>query len=104
MIYTCFFSPVKLLTARHVPVWIEKRRGEIKWHYSEPKRTKKTLEINHLYVLHVTAEYLEASEDGSIKAGMPVFNGEEFCANELKATDGVREIDRECERLMKQAA
>lgn len=102
MIYTCFFAPVNLLSAREVPVWIEKRRGEIKWHYSEPKQTKQTLQLDCLHVFHVTAEYAETSEDGSIMAGMPVMDGQEFCVNELRADGGIREINMECERLMKQ--
>src|SRR5215813_13472384 len=94
-IYTRFGTPVQLKSAREVPVWIERRPGEIKWHYTEPKRTKKTLELDCVPVWHVTAE----ATDGS--APRMICDGQELCVNEFRADDGFREIIATCEAMAK---
>lgn len=82
-IYTRQGSELTLLTARLVPVWIETRRGEIKWHYSEPKKTRKTIKIDLMPCWHVTAKYHD---------GESVFGGKLFSANALVADNGSLEV------------
>lgn len=83
-IYTRFGSEIELLTARLIPIWIEQLPGEIKWHYSEKKPSKRTREITVMPCWHVTAKYVE---DGKL-----VLDGQEFSSNELRADGAVQEI------------
>ena len=99
MIYSRFYVPVNFLTAREVTVWIEKLPGEIKWHYAKPKPSKRTQRIDPTPVWHVTAEYAANSEDGSIKKGMPVCDGQLICVNEFRAEKGTVEINDACKAV-----
>jgi hypothetical protein len=98
-IYTRWGVRVNLLSADLIPVWIEQRRGEIKWHYSEPRRTKQTVEVERVSIWHVTAEYAEHSKDGSCKPGMKLWYGRSEPTNSLVADDGIREINNKCREL-----
>ena len=83
-IYTRFGSEIELLTARLLPIWIERLPGEIKWHYTERKPSKRTKEITIMPCWHVTAKDVESGE--------PICGGGTFSANELKADNGMTEI------------
>jgi hypothetical protein len=83
-IYTRIGSEIELLTARLVPVWIERLQGGIKWHYSEMKPSKRTKQITMMPCWHVTAKYVEDGE--------AVCDGKWLNANTLKADDGMGEI------------
>lgn len=86
-IYTRFGSEVELLTARLVPVWVERKRGEIKWHYSAPKPTRQTIKIEEMPMWFVTAKY---TDEGL--AGEMVCDGKLVNPATLKADGGSREI------------
>lgn len=83
-IYTRFGSEVELLTACLVPIWIEELPGEIKWHYSEKKPTKRTKKITAMPCWHVTGKDVESGE--------LICDGGTFSANELRADNGTNEI------------
>lgn len=83
-IYTRFGSEVQLLTARLVPVWIERLPGEIKWHYAEKKPSKRTEAIDAMPCWHVTAK--------DKKSGRMICDGKLISANEFRADDGAAEI------------
>ena len=48
-IYTRFGSEVTLCDARLIPIWIEKRPTETKWHYTKPTKTGKNATRNTRY-------------------------------------------------------
>lgn len=83
-IYTRFGSEIELLTSRLVPIWVEHKPGEIKWHYSAPKKVGKRSKVNEMPMWFVTARYIED--------GKPVCDGKLFNGAELKADEGSREI------------
>ena len=83
-IYTRFGSEIELLTARLCPVWIEQVPGEIKWHYSEKKPTKRTKELHVMPCWHCTAKYVDNGE--------PVCDGKWLNPNMFRADDGIGEI------------
>lgn len=90
-IYTRFGSPVKIVEAEQVPVWVERQCGEIKWHYKEPKRTKKTLELECIDIWHARCVY---EEDGK-----SVCDGGQLAGHEFRAEGGWAEIVAEFERV-----
>lgn len=99
-IYASGHLRVNFVTARLVPVWVEKKPADIKWHYSEPKRVGKRSKVRREDIWHVTAEYAEASKDGSCRPGMKLYGGrEEPIFPGFKADGGIREILDECYRI-----
>lgn len=99
-IYAQGYVRVNFLTARLVPVWIEEKQAEIKWHYAEPKKVGKRSKVRLDQVWHVTAEYAETSKDGSCKPGMKLYGGrEEPVFPSFRADDGIQELFGECYRL-----
>jgi hypothetical protein len=90
---------VNLLSARLVPVWVEHKPYETKWHYSEPKKVGKRSKVDLLHIWHATAEYAEMSRDGSCKPGMILWNGNEDPEVSFVADGGLKEIRDEFYRL-----
>jgi hypothetical protein len=89
-IYTRFGSEVKLITARLIPVWIEKLPSEIKWHYAAKKPSKRTERIDEVPLWHIQAEHVDGDKccDGK------------WVSNHVYVADGGwAEIQTECERL-----
>lgn len=72
MIYTRFFTPVKLLTSELV----HEQDADGRW----------------LSIYYVTAEQSAPNRDGSGEIGGPILGGQQFAAAELKADEGWSEI------------
>ena len=72
-IYTRFGSEVTLCDARLIPIWIEKRPTETKWHYTKPTKTGKNAKIEEYPIWHdggwqeIQAKLDELCPDGSEK-------------------------------------
>jgi len=99
-IYSQGYIPVTFVSARLVPVWIEEKYAEIKWHYAEPKKVGKRSKIRREEIWHVIAAYKEASKDGSCQPGRLAYGGrEEPVFPSFRADDGIQELFGECYRL-----
>ena len=90
-IYTRFGTPVVFKTAKQIPVWIERRAGEILWHYLEPQRTKRTQEVDRIEHWHVTAE--------DANTGKMLCDGQLMDSNRFVADNGIAEIFDACEAV-----
>jgi hypothetical protein len=96
-IYTRMGSPVLFTAARISKVWVTVGNigngVECKWHYSEPKRTKrwrKDVRVETMHVWHVTAQY---KDDGR------PFSAGELSLHDFVADGAIQEILAECYRL-----
>lgn len=95
-IYSRYGDAVKITSARLVPVWIERRQGEIRWHYKAKKPGKHTDKIEEQPVWHVIATYE--------KDGDPVVDGKLFPISNLVADHGFKELVEVCEGINPQDA
>ena len=82
-IYTHFGSKVTLCDARMIPVWVEHKPYETKWHYKPAKPGKKST-VEEMPVWHYRGWY----EDGK-----PVCDNKWVNATNLRADDGWNEIE-----------
>lgn len=97
-IYTRMGSRVQFTAARLLKVWTTNGNigngVELKWHYTEPKRTsrwRKDVKVEVMeFVWHVKANY----EDGA-----PVCGGDEMPLHGFVADGAIQEIVAECYRL-----
>lgn len=97
-IYTRMGSPVQFVSARMLKVWTTigniGNGVELRWHYSEPKRTsrwRKDVKVEVMeFVWHAKANYLD---------GEPVCGGDEIPLSGFVADDAIQEIVAECYRL-----
>lgn len=89
-IYTRFGSEVTLCDARLIPVWIETGRGEIKWHYSQPK-PRKRCKVEERPVWHYRG--------WNAANGSPICDNKWVPASSLKADDGWEEIQAKLDEL-----
>ena len=101
-IYTRFGSRVQFVSARVVKVWTTLgnigKGHELKWHYTEPKRTKswrKDVEVDWMDVWHITARY---DDDRPGHGGTKPIEGERL-ASDFVADNAMHEILAECYRL-----
>ena len=90
-IYTRFGSEVTLCDARLIPIWIEKRPTETKWHYTKPTKTGKNAKIEEYPIWHYRGWYSEK--------GDPVCDNKWVDANGLKADGGWQEIQAKLDEL-----
>lgn len=90
-IYTRFGSEVTLCDARLVPIWVEKRAGEIKWHYEKPAKLRRGAELEEIPIWHYRGWF---TEDGH-----PICENKWISANDLRADDGWKEIQAKLDEL-----
>ena len=90
-IYTRFGTAVELTEACFSPIWIERRSGEIKRHFTKPKRTKRTLEIEETVGLFVRVKVVDQRQDHG-PSGRMLYDGKWMDLIHLVADDGIREL------------
>jgi hypothetical protein len=83
-IYTRYGETVQIIDTRFVPLWIERRRGEIKVHHTKPTATKRTVSIEETVGWFVRLIN---------KDGHQLLDGKWIDINTLVADDGIRELN-----------
>jgi hypothetical protein len=90
-IYTRFGSEITICDARLIPVWVETRPGEIKWHYAKPDKVRKNATVEERPIWHYRGWFADNGE--------PLHGNKWVEASGLKADDGWPEIKRKLDEL-----
>jgi hypothetical protein len=79
-----FGEEIEIIEARMLPVWIENRPGEIRWHYGPPKKLSKKSSVTEQPMWHVKAKWKDS--------GKSLSDGKWLTLTHIKADDGMHEI------------